>query len=128
MVRACGLVLLLISLSCGAPRSRVGMTMPSPEGCFVRVWDEPNFSGASDYINGPRVYPNLRDMPGARLWRDRIESAKAGPTATVTVWSDENFRGKAMRLASDAEYPRLADALTARIESATVECARVSTQ
>ncbi len=94
----------------------------------MRVWDEPNFGGMSDYINGPRVYPNLRDMPGANLWHDRIESAKAGPTANVTVWSDENFRGKAMRLVSDAAYPYLPDALAAQIESAMVECRRAATE
>jgi hypothetical protein len=104
------------------------MTMPSPDGCFLQVWEGPNFVGASDYMNGPRVYPSLRDMPGGRLWHDRIRSAKVGPVATAIAWSDVNFQGETMRLVTDAEYPRLPEAMTAHIESMAVECAGNATE
>jgi hypothetical protein len=78
------------------------MTMPSPDGCFVRVWDG-LLIGGSDYINGPRYYPSLRDMPGGRLWNNRILSAKVGPAAIVTAWADasaSNQEGKASSAAA----------------------------
>lgn len=129
MLRICAVVLLLLSGACGAPRSRfAGMTMPSPDGCFVQVWDGPSFVGASDYMNGPSVYPSLRDLPGGRLWQDRIRSAKVGPAASVTAWSDENLQGSTMRLVTDTEYPRLPEAMTAQIESMAVECAGRATE
>ena len=34
--------------------------MPSPDGCFVQVWDAPKFVGTTDYLNGPLVYSTLQ--------------------------------------------------------------------
>jgi hypothetical protein len=76
----------------------------------------------TDYINGPRTYPTLRDMPGGRLWQNRIRSAKVGPAATVGVWADEYFLGRSLRLQRDIDYPGLPDGLTAEIESIDVGC------
>jgi hypothetical protein len=98
------------------------MTLPSPEGCFVQVWEQPSFGGASDYVNGPRRYPSLRDMPGRRDWHDRIRSLKVGPSSAVTVWSQENFTGNTLRTVRNAVHPQLPDGLTARIASMVVEC------
>jgi hypothetical protein len=98
------------------------MTLPSPEGCFVQVWDQPFFVGPTDYVNGPRKYPTLRDMPGRRDWRNRIRSLKVGSSASVTVWSQENFSGSALRAARNAAHPELPEDLTARIQSIVVEC------
>ena len=96
--------------------------MPSPEGCFVHVWDAPKLAGTSDFINGPRDYPTLRDLPGGRLWRNRIRSAATGPVATVTLWTDENFRGGSFTLRPDTEYPGFPEALVAEAESMNVLC------
>ena len=102
--------------------------MPSPDGCFVRVWEGLSFSGAFDFINGPRDYPSLRDMPGGHLWRNRIRSAKVGPSAVVTAWSDENFQGATMRLIANADYPKLPETMEAQIESIAIECAAKRTR
>jgi hypothetical protein len=99
-----------------------GTTLPSPEGCFVQVWEQPFFTGPSDYINGPRRYPTVGDMPGRRDWRNRIRSLKVASSASVTVWSEENFSGSAVRAARNAAHPELPDSLTARIQSIVVEC------
>jgi hypothetical protein len=98
------------------------MTLPSPDGCFVQVWEEPFFVGASDYVNGPRRYPTLRDMPGRRDWRNRIRSLKVGSSSSVTVWSQEDFKGSTLRAVSNAAHPELPEGLTADVESMVVEC------
>jgi hypothetical protein len=96
--------------------------MPNPDGCFVQVWDAPHFSGAADFVNGPRVYASLRDMPGTRRWDNRIRSVKVGPAGSAMIWTDEQFQGTSMRLLTDSEYPRLTDAMDAAIESMQIEC------
>ncbi len=125
MLRLGVIPFLFIALTaCEASRQPfAGMTMPSPDGCFVQVWDGPNFSGASDFINGPRVYPSLRDVPGGRRWDNRIRSVKVGPGGTVVVWTDEKLQGMSMRLLTDSDYPRLSEALDAQVESMEIECA-----
>src|SRR5688500_6305537 len=70
-----------------------GVTMPSPDGCFVQVWEAPRFEGVADFINGPRGYSNLRDLPGGRVWHERIRSLKSGPVAAATAYADERFQG-----------------------------------
>ena len=97
-------------------------TMPSPEGCFVQVWDAPSFGGVTDYINGPRIYTNLRDLPGARIWADRIRSLKTGVLARVIVYAGENFQGASLRLSSDREYPTLPLELSGHIASMRIDC------
>jgi hypothetical protein len=99
-----------------------GMTLPSPDGCFVQVWEQPFFVGSADYVNGPRKYPTVRDMPGRRDWRNRIRSLKVGSSASVTVWSQESFSGSALRATRNAAHPELPEGLTARIQSIVVEC------
>jgi hypothetical protein len=96
--------------------------MPSPDGCFVQVWDDANFSGAFDYINGPRQYPSLRDMPGGRAWSRRIHSARTGPNTTATLFANENGRGAIMTLRADTEYPRLGSPLDGTAESMMISC------
>jgi hypothetical protein len=117
-------VALVLAAGCGRPGLPLAhLTMPNPEGCFVRVWEEERLTGASDFINGPRAYASLRDLPGGRNWQDRIRSVEVGPTATAFVWSNETFRGFNVRLAPGAQYPVLAKGLTADIESVAIECA-----
>ena len=103
------------------------MTMPSVDGCFLRVWDAPQLAGLSDFINGPRDYPTLRDLPGGRLWNNRIRSAYAGPAATVTLWMDEDFRGASLTLQPDATYRLLPESVSGQAESMTVVCPGVAT-
>ncbi len=97
-------------------------TMPSPEGCFVQVWDGPSYGGVTDYINGPRAYTNLRDLPGARIWADRIRSVKTGAAASAIVYARENLQGASLRLSADAEYPTLPLELSGRVASMRIDC------
>jgi hypothetical protein len=101
------------------------MTAPNPDGCYVQVWDAPQFSGAADFINGPFSYANLRDLPGARVWRDRIRSVKVGPSAVAAVYAEEYFRGTSLALYRDTEYRQLPVALSGQIQSLHIDCSSV---
>lgn len=114
-----------MSIACAGRVSRQGeTTMPNPEGCFVQVWDGPQFTGVTDYINGPQAYSTLRDLPGARVWRNRIRSLKTGVRVRAIVYGEEHFTGPSQRLQSDTEYPMLSVALSGRIASINIDCER----
>jgi hypothetical protein len=98
--------------------------MPSPEGCYVQVWDQPKFTGQSDFINGPREYEHLRDLPGRRNWDERIRSVSLGPGAVAVAWSDERFQGRSVLMTSDArERGRFAE-LGVSVQSLVIRCRR----
>ena len=102
--------------------------MPNPDGCFIRVWDAPQLAGMTDFINGPRDYPTLRDLPGGRLWNNRIRSATTGPAATVTLWTDENFKAVSLTLQPDTQYRQLPVSVTGQTESMNIACPSVSAE
>jgi hypothetical protein len=121
-----GVVLLMNA--CAERVTRQGeTTMPSPDGCFIQVWDVASFGGVTDYINGPRSYMNLRDLPGARVWADRIKSLKTGVSARAIVYADEDFTGTSVRLMPDRDYPSLPQELSGGIQSMRIDCPAQST-
>src|SRR5687767_10173560 len=114
---------LMIAACASRPPRQQGMTMPSPDGCFIQVWDAPHFAGAADYINGPREYSTLRDLPGGRRWNGRIRSLRVGPEALATAHADEHFSGTSVRLKRGFEYVELPTSIKGEIESLQIECA-----
>jgi hypothetical protein len=113
----------LLASGCGGRAARQGeTTMPNPEGCFIQVWDLPSFAGVTDYLNGPRSYTNLRDLPGARIWANRIRSVKTGVAARAIVYAHEDYLGMSLRLATDREYPTFPQELSGQIASIRIEC------
>ena len=118
-----GIALAAMFAGCAArvPR-QFGTAMPSPEGCFVQVWDAPQFGGIFDYINGPRQYANLRDMPGGRLWNNRIRSMKVGPAAKAVIYANERFGGANLELRRDQAYNVLPLPLSGTVASMTIDC------
>jgi hypothetical protein len=113
----------VVAGGCAGRSARQGeTTMPSPEGCFIQVWDLASFAGVTDYINGPRSYTNLRDLPGARIWADRIRSMKTGVAARAIVYAHENFTGTSLRLSPDHDYPTFPQALSGHIASMRIDC------
>jgi hypothetical protein len=115
--------IIALSVACGASRPRyVGMTMPSPDGCYVQVWDQPRFTGASDFINGPRRYEHLRDLTGRGTWKDRIRSLRLGPGASAVAWSDEQFRGTSLPMTTDSRQQGTFAVLPVQIQSLDVRC------
>jgi hypothetical protein len=123
------LVLAGFSISCGAshPRGR-GWTMPSPDGCYLQVWDQPDFTGAFEFINGPRRYEHLRDLPGRFSWKGRIRSLTLGPAASAIAWSNEGFEGEAVLLTNDRRQAGKFSALSVNIESLDVRCVGTETR
>jgi hypothetical protein len=110
-------------VACGAGRSPRAWTMPSPDGCFVQVWDDAGFRGVSEFINGPRRYAHLRDLPGRLDWKGRIRSLRLGPNTSAIVWSSEGFEGRNLPLTTDNRYPDRFATLPVDVESLDIRCA-----
>ena len=96
--------------------------MPSPDGCFVQVWNDAGFAGTSDYINGPIQYVHLRDLPNRRSWKDRIGSLKIGPGASVMAWSREQFSGQSLLLTAGNREQKTVASLPMKIQSLDIRC------
>jgi hypothetical protein len=96
--------------------------MPSPDGCFVQVWNDAGFAGNSDFINGPIQYAHLRDLPHRRSWKDRIHSLRLGPGASAEAWSEEQFSGQRLLLAPDSRDQGAFAELPLKIQSLSVHC------
>lgn len=102
--------------------------MPSPDGCYLQVWDQPSFSGASEFINGPRRYEHLRDLPGRFNWKGRIRSLRLGPAANAIAWSNEGFEGESLLLTSDHRQAGRFATLPVNVESLDIRCTRGDAQ
>jgi hypothetical protein len=96
--------------------------MPNPDGCYMQVWEAAEYRGTSDYINGPREYSTLRQMPNNRSWQHRIYSVRLGPTASVTVFTDEGFQGATLQFNPDSAHRQLPVNIAGEIESIRVVC------
>ena len=88
----------------------------------MQVWDQTGFGGRADFINGPRRYRTLGNLPGGRVWTNRIRSLRLGRTAIVTAWSDENFRGPSLRFGGDTGPTQVRETGAASIESVEITC------
>jgi hypothetical protein len=109
-------------VGCAKPRPRAQLTMPHPEGCYVEVFDAPNFSGSHDFINGPAKHATMSNLPGGADWRRRVRSLKAGPAATVLGWAAEDFAGVSVRFRPEQQAPSFPDSFDAKIESIRIDC------
>ena len=99
-------------------------TMPDPGGCYALVSDGEQFAGAREFINGPRNYASLEDLPFHASWRRRIRSVEVGPAASVTMWTDEGWRGASETLSAGSREPVLSKALSGRVQSLEIGCDR----
>lgn len=54
--------------------------MPT-DGCWVHIYEDTNYNDNSLRVNGPAVFRNLKDLPGANGYDrgDQIGSLRAGP-------------------------------------------------
>lgn len=99
-----------------------GMTAPNPNGCYVKVFEEPQLRGAADFLNGPMRYSTLARLANGANWTNRIRSLEVGPGATATAWAEVNYAGTSMELRVDMRYTTLPSALVGSIESLDVRC------
>jgi beta/gamma crystallin len=98
------------------------MTAPNPNGCYVKVFDQPQFRGAADFLNGPMRYSTLVRLANGANWANRIRSLEVGPGATATAWAEVNYAGTSMELRVDTRYPTLPSALVGTIKALDVRC------
>ena len=112
-----------LSAGCAARQSpNWTWTMPSPDGCFVQVWNDSGFAGNSDFINGPNQYGHLRDLPNRRSWKDRISSLRLGPGASAVAWSGEQFSGQSLLMTADSGERGTFAVLPLEIQSLDIRC------
>lgn len=115
----------LLATGCGSARESVlaTRTAPDPTGCYVQIYSEPDYKGAREFVNGPRKYATLSNMPGRVSWRNRIKSLRVGPAITqVVLWTDEVFTGARWRLEGDRSIPRLNAPMSGAVESLEIDC------
>jgi hypothetical protein len=103
-----------------------GMTAPNPNGCYVKVFDQPQFRGAADFLNGPMRYSTLVRLANGANWANRIRSLEVGPGATATAWAEVNYAGTSMELRVDTRYPTLPSALVGTIKALDVRCTQAA--
>jgi hypothetical protein len=118
-------IVVLAIAGCAHEPQRVGLGLPqpNPNGCYVFVYDRPDWQGAGVVLNGPVRWPSLEVLPANQEnWRNRIRSINVGPAATVTTYTDAAFRGASRQFASNSQHPRLDGELSARIESLELAC------
>jgi hypothetical protein len=58
-------------------------------GCWIEVWDKPDFSGQSVRLFGPADFPYIRI--GEQNWNPQIQSLLVGPNAYIQCYEDLNF-------------------------------------
>ena len=96
---------------------------PNPNGCYVFVYDRPDWQGARAVLNGPDKWSSLeRVFLNDEDWRNRIRSIDVGPAATVTVYTALRFGGMSRRFGPRSKPARLDGEISARIESLELAC------
>jgi hypothetical protein len=60
------------------------------DGCWVRLYDDQNFTGNELSLIGPMDMANMRTAFG-RDWSGEFDSVAVGPKATVMVYDNENY-------------------------------------
>jgi Beta/Gamma crystallin len=103
-------VALVVLAGCAREPRRFGLGVPAPNpnGCYVFVYDRPDWQGAGVVLNGPaRCRSWMDSLANQENWRNRIRSVDVGPAATVTVYTDAAFQGASRRLAPNSKHPRL---------------------
>jgi len=118
-------VVLVVLAGCASKPSRVGLAFPqpNPNGCYVFVYEQPEWQGAGVVLNGPDKWPSIeRLLVDEEDWRNRIRSIDVGPAAIVTVYTDAAFAGVSRKFAPKSRLGRLDSELSARIESLDITC------
>jgi hypothetical protein len=110
--------------SCARPPMRVGLPAPNPNGCYVMMYERPEFQGVGDVLNGPGRWATLVGLSrtNEENWRNRIRSLRTGDAADVTVYTTRDFTGESGRFQPGTDHARLNTTLSGRIESLQLAC------
>src|SRR5687767_4413438 len=97
---------------------------PNPNGCYVIVYERPDYQGAGEVLNGPLRLSSLERLSetNEENWRNRIRSLRVGNSAAVTAYVDPAFAGDSRQFTAGTAQPRLEVALSGRIESLELAC------
>lgn len=120
--------LIIVSLvgivSCARPAVSAWPPAPNPNGCYVMVFDRPDYIGIRDVWNGPAKWSTLEGLQHTRRdgWQDEIRSLRVGPGAMVTVFTDADFRGDSRQFSANTDQPQLDATWAGRIESLVLTC------
>jgi hypothetical protein len=119
-------LILIASAGCSRPPRHAGLPAPDPGGCYVIVYEQPEFRGIRDVLNGPGRWPVLEELrqTNERSWQNRIRSLRIGKTATVTVYTDSDYTGDSKQFDPSSEHPRLERTISGQIESLQIRCRR----
>lgn len=100
------------------------MRAPNPNGCYVMFYEQPDFRGANDLLNGPGKWPALEELRETNYpdWENRISSLRVGRIATLTVFADPGFRGDSEHYAAGGDHATLRPPLSDHVESLQVSC------
>jgi hypothetical protein len=118
------LLALVAGASCSHPTVNAFPPQPDPNGCYVMVFDQPEFLGIPDVWNGPARWASLDGLRRVRSqgWGNQIRSLRVGPGATVTVFTDTSFQGTSRQFEADTKQARLDGSLSGKIESLQLAC------
>jgi hypothetical protein len=120
------LVLLTLALLAGSTPTVTSARWqaPNPNGCYVYVYENADFSGARHVFNGPaRIRSLKRTLSAGELgWDNRIRSLRVGEAAVVTVFTEISFGGRSTRFQAGSAHPQLEPAFAGHIQSAVLEC------
>jgi hypothetical protein len=97
---------------------------PNPSGCFVYVYDKPDFMGEKYVFNGPARFRTLNRTLSANGpgWDNRIRSLRLGETAVLTIFNEPSFAGRSTRFTAGSAHSQLETAFAGHIQSAVLEC------
>ena len=73
------IVTLIASSGCARPAAlSVPLPAPNPNGCYVMVFEQPEFSGSGDVLNCPWKWASLDGLRKTNHdgWRNRIRSLR----------------------------------------------------
>lgn len=71
----------------------VGSGVAPARECWLDIYDQPNYQGGRQRIEGPAALANLKGL-GGQNWNERIESLEVGKDAEVLAFRSENFEIK----------------------------------
>ena len=75
-------------------------------GCFIQLWKDRNFQGATLIIKGPGEFPRLGVEND---WSNHAGSLRVGPHAFVLAYAKKSFKGRVLGLLPSQEVADLRD-------------------
>jgi hypothetical protein len=123
-----GILMLVLLVGCVPLRASAIFQAPNPNGCYVYVYENAEFSGAKYVFNGPARFRTLsRTLSMGELgWDNRIRSLRLGEAAVLTVFTKTSYEGRSMRFTPGTAHAHLEPALAGHIQSAILECSAAS--